>query len=215
MYGYVYKTTDLSSGKIYIGQHKSEIFDTKYFGSGKILKNKIKQHGIENFSCELLQECFSEEELNQQEIFWINKFDSRNKEIGYNLASGGSFGDSGYHQGMCGKHQSEKQKEAMKAYMATRTTSEESRRKMSQSKIGNTNASGNIGYIHIFKDDCEIKVKPEQLNEYLLNGWQKGHKKYSEETIEKKHERYKNGCYITKDGVVKNVLKDVLNEYLE
>ena len=46
MYGYVYKTTNLLTGKIYVGQHKSEKFDEKYFGSGKILKAEISQHGI-------------------------------------------------------------------------------------------------------------------------------------------------------------------------
>ena len=42
MFGYIYKTTNLLNNKIYIGQHKSELFDTKYFGSGKILKNAIE-----------------------------------------------------------------------------------------------------------------------------------------------------------------------------
>ena len=41
MYGYVYKTTDLESGLIYVGQHKSESFDNKYYGSGIIVSRKI------------------------------------------------------------------------------------------------------------------------------------------------------------------------------
>ena len=43
MYGYIYKTTDLRNNKIYVGQHKSEIFDTSYYGSGKIIKKIIKK----------------------------------------------------------------------------------------------------------------------------------------------------------------------------
>lgn len=214
MYGYVYKTTDLSNGKIYVGQHKSEKFDTNYFGSGKILKRKIKQCGIENFSCEILQECFSEKELNEQEIFWIKELNSRDKKIGYNITTGGSFGDSGYHLGMLGKHQSNKQKEVVRNYMKNRIVSEESKEKMSKSKMGNKNAAGNIGYIHIFKNDCEIKIKPEQLNDYVEDGWQQGHKKYSDEFLSKNKEKYKNSCYIRKNEKIKLILKDELEKYL-
>lgn len=38
MYGYIYKTTNLINGKIYIGQKKSEKFlGINYLGSGKRL----------------------------------------------------------------------------------------------------------------------------------------------------------------------------------
>ena len=38
MYGYIYKTTNLVNGKIYIGQKKSDVFlGDKYLGSGKKL----------------------------------------------------------------------------------------------------------------------------------------------------------------------------------
>lgn len=43
MYGYIYKTTNLINNKIYIGQHKHEKFDIKYFGSGYALVNAIKK----------------------------------------------------------------------------------------------------------------------------------------------------------------------------
>lgn len=41
MYVYVYITTNLINGKRYIGQHRSNILDEKYLGSGKLLKNAI------------------------------------------------------------------------------------------------------------------------------------------------------------------------------
>lgn len=111
MYGYVYKTTNLITNKIYIGQKKSKIFlQEKYLGSGKLLKKSIAKYGKENFKTELVCECNSKQELDDSEIYYIDLFDARNPQIGYNIASGGAFGDSGYHQGMLGKHQSEKQK---------------------------------------------------------------------------------------------------------
>lgn len=215
MYGYVYKTTNLLTNKIYVGQHKSQSFDESYYGSGKILRAEISVHGIENFKCEVLQECNSEEELNTAEILWIKELDSRNSEIGYNLASGGSFGDSGYHLGMVGKTQSEKQKKSVSNYMKNRIVSDFTKQRMSNSKIGNTNASGNKGYIHIYKDDQEIKIKPEQLDDYIKDGWKQGHKPYSEEFLNTKKERYKNSIYIVKDGVIKSILSENLEEYLD
>lgn len=39
MYGYIYKTTNLINGKIYIGQHKANKFlGQSYLGSGKRFK---------------------------------------------------------------------------------------------------------------------------------------------------------------------------------
>ena len=89
MYGYIYKTTNLVNGKIYIGQHKSSIFDINYFGSGKYLHNSINKYGKENFKIEILKECNNFEELNFYEVFYIQQFNSTNKDIGYNITLGG------------------------------------------------------------------------------------------------------------------------------
>lgn len=43
MYGYIYKTTNLINGKIYIGQHKSEEYDSSYYGSGKKILRALKK----------------------------------------------------------------------------------------------------------------------------------------------------------------------------
>lgn len=89
MYGYIYKTTNLINGKIYIGKHRAKQFDIKYFGSGIILKNAIKKYGIENFVCEMLESCDSLAQLNEREVYWIEKFNSQRAEIGYNISNGG------------------------------------------------------------------------------------------------------------------------------
>ena len=55
MYGYIYKTTNLINGLIYVGQHKATKFEpNRYMGSGNNIKAAIKEFGKENFKCELL-----------------------------------------------------------------------------------------------------------------------------------------------------------------
>lgn len=95
MYGYIYKTTNLINGKIYIGQKKSTIFlGEKYLGSGIELVSAIKKYGKENFKVELIEELPTKKKLDEREIYWIDKYNSRNKQIGYNIAEGGEGGDT-------------------------------------------------------------------------------------------------------------------------
>lgn len=99
MYGYIYKTTDLKTGKIYIGQHKSDKFvGLKYCGSGKLIRrivNKCKANNIpleERLQVELLEECDSLEELNEKEIYYIKLYNCHGSK-GYNLNDGGAGGN--------------------------------------------------------------------------------------------------------------------------
>lgn len=73
----------------YIGRHKSNSFDSDYYGSGKYLLRAIKKYGIENFVCEILCECNSEDELNYWEEYYIDKNNAILDESFYNLKQGG------------------------------------------------------------------------------------------------------------------------------
>lgn len=91
MYGYVYLTTNLINNKIYIGQHRSEVFEPEnYIGSGVILTNAIEKYGKQNFKNELLCECFTQEELNEKEKYYIEIYNATDKTIGYNIKFGGN-----------------------------------------------------------------------------------------------------------------------------
>jgi len=81
----IYKTTNKTNGKYYIGQDANN--DPKYLGSGKILKRAIKKYGVENFSKEILEVCADKDELNVKEVFWIAKLSGTT--IGYNITDGG------------------------------------------------------------------------------------------------------------------------------
>ncbi len=89
MYGYIYKTTNTINDKIYIGQHKSTFFNPKYKGSGILIRRAFNEYGKNNFKVELIESCETQDEMNTKEIYYINLFNSMNKEIGYNITQGG------------------------------------------------------------------------------------------------------------------------------
>ncbi len=84
----IYKITNLITSKIYIGQDSKN--RSGYFGSGIYIKRAIKKYGLINFSKEILQHCKTIDELNLAEIFWINKLNSIDPNVGYNIAKGGN-----------------------------------------------------------------------------------------------------------------------------
>lgn len=95
MYGYIYKTTNLINGKIYIGQKKAtEFLGNDYLGSGKYLKCAIIHYGKEAFNVELLDIANSKKELDELEKYYIKMFNSTNHDIGYNIANGALGGDT-------------------------------------------------------------------------------------------------------------------------
>jgi len=89
MYGYIYITTNLINGKKYIGQHRFNKLDNSYLGSGKALKESVIKYGKENFSTEILCECYSEDELNEKEIYYIKLYNAVKSRDFYNMAKGG------------------------------------------------------------------------------------------------------------------------------
>lgn len=86
-YNYIYKITNYTNGKIYIGKHSTDNLDDVYMGSGILICKAEKKYGIENFTKEYLAFCDTEERLNWFEKFYIKKYKAI--EVGYNLTDGG------------------------------------------------------------------------------------------------------------------------------
>lgn len=159
MYGYIYLTTNLINGKIYIGQHKSSTYDPRYIGSGRDITKAIEEFGTLNFSNVLLEKCDSFEELNKKEKEYIAKYDSTNPSVGYNLTKGGQ-GFDGY------------------------SFTEEDRKKIGiKSRINNLNRDPEIyqqiseqhkGSRFMYKDDWQGWVYKDEIDTYLQNGYQFG-----------------------------------------
>ena len=98
MYGYIYETTNLVNGKKYIGKRVKSYFQgTNYLGSGRHLRNAVHKYGKENFSVELLEKCYSNEELNRREYEIIEERNAVDSPNYYNLINGGQNGLSGFH----------------------------------------------------------------------------------------------------------------------
>ena len=104
--GEIYKITNLINNKIYIGKTKKYYKSTQFgylkrfnnhinsaFSNSKcndcpILYNAIRKYGRDKFKIELICES-SLDEIDSMEIKYIKKFNSIDKNIGYNIALGG------------------------------------------------------------------------------------------------------------------------------
>ena len=94
--GLIYIIKNSINNKVYIGQTTLSMEDrwkthlkpsvSKQRGSYKIY-NAMNKYGKENFYCELLEENIPVEELNDREIYYIEKYNSF--ENGYNSTKGG------------------------------------------------------------------------------------------------------------------------------
>ena len=96
----IYKITNLTNQKVYIGlsknclrrwyEHRSKAFtSTKKEDLEKPLYHAFRKYGLKNFSFEIVEEC-EESLLSEREIFFIKQYDSYNK--GYNANHGGDLG---------------------------------------------------------------------------------------------------------------------------
>lgn len=94
---YIYVTQNLINGKIYIGQSKRDIEESKdYYGSGIILNKAIKKYGKENFCKTILAKNINtNQKMNLLEKYYIKLLNSQDSVIGYNIADGGTGGNTG------------------------------------------------------------------------------------------------------------------------
>lgn len=134
MYGYIYKTTNLINGKIYIGQKKGSEFYPQYKGSGKLIRKAIEKYGWENFSIEMLCPCFSKEELDAEEVLLISYFNSQDKSVGYNITKGGERGPGGPR--FLGHKHTEESKELISKKLLGKKKSDITRSRMSKATSG-------------------------------------------------------------------------------
>lgn len=95
---YIYKTTNIITGKFYIGMHSTFSLEDSYLGSGKRLWYSINKYGKENHKKEILEFCRDRIELKKREEEIVTE-DFIKDNMCMNLMKGGK---GGYHKNCWG-----------------------------------------------------------------------------------------------------------------
>jgi group I intron endonuclease len=140
---HIYAITNAVNDKIYIGQHSGDDLPAylalqfhRAISEGRgndkpLLYRAIRKYGPEAFVISSLVCPCDKEQMNALEKFFIRTLDSRDLEIGYNLAEGGLGGAT------CnGRKNTQHQIDVITAYMTGRPKSAEHRKHLSESKMG-------------------------------------------------------------------------------
>lgn len=177
--GTIYKITNKVNSKIYIGctvltieeRLKSHFWKRN---DGYALGSALIKYGLENFIIEKIDEANNKEDLLFKEKYWVTQYNSRDRNIGYNIAPGG---------GAIGRHATEEEREANRVRNLGRKTSEETKLKISLAQKGKPRSKeaaekgnlkkrgrkrkpehieksrlGNIGRIHSDLTKCKIRA---------------------------------------------------------
>jgi len=203
---FIYKTTNLLSGKYYIGMHSTDNLEDGYLGSGKRLRRSINKHGEENHRREILEFVDSREKLREREEEIVN-LNEIAKEKCMNLRVGGEGGLSGLSEQSISKIRkgasdflkdkwndevyrkkiSKLSAERMKQHhkdgkikydtFTDKKHSEESKKLMSEKAKERTGSKNSqFGTCWITKGSVNKKIKKEELDQFLNLDWNKGRK---------------------------------------
>lgn len=93
MIALIYKLTNAINGKVYIGQTWQTLEERWHNGFGyhgcKHLDAAIKKYGKENFAYTVLTVASTQEVVDYWEQYFIERYNSTNQKIGYNMTNGG------------------------------------------------------------------------------------------------------------------------------
>jgi len=192
---YIYKITRFD-GKYYIGMHSTDDLEDGYFGSGHLLWKSIKKHGKEKHSKEILEFLSDRKTLKLRERALVNE-EIVNDPLCMNLQLGGGGGFiSEEHQRKCAsvagkvvfqKYGCDKWRAAgcklggksaiEKVRHLTQTVDAQQKRKTTLEQIKHQQGENNSQFGTCWvTNGTPIKIKKEQLDEYLANGYRRGRK---------------------------------------
>ena len=205
-YHYIYKTTCNVTGRYYIGMHSTDNLNDGYMGSGKRLWFSLKYHGKENHTKEILEFLPSRALLKEREKELVNKellsdglcmnlkeggdggFLNEEHMMKCSKAGNLAFKEKLEHDKEFFKKRSEKYSDLIKKTHSSgkikyntfegKQHSIETKQKMSESSkgMGVGESNSQYGTCWITKDGVNKKIKKEDLEIYLNEGWVKGRK---------------------------------------
>ncbi len=202
----IYCITNKINGKKYIGQSldiERRFRNHKKACHNIYLRRSVEKYGLDSFLFEILEEV-SEELLEEKERYYIDLFNTRDPSKGYNLKDAGPHGElsadvkARMSKSRTGLKLSEDRKqkisEAMKGNRNAsvpcsddkkkkiseankgRKRSEETRRKMSEKKLGKQgNAVGTIWVVNVLTKERK-RIKTSELEKYEKLGFSKGYR---------------------------------------
>jgi len=202
---YVYKITNTTNGKIYIGK---SVDPTKRFDKhASAAKNKpknqyfylqasINKYGKDAFSLEVIEKCDDAKSAYEREVYWIDHYQSTNPDRGMNLTFGGD-GSRGHKlsdgakakiaDAQRGRKMPEWHRQKVIAANTGIKRSEETRKKMSTHQIG----AGNHQYGKHHSAEQSKRVSEKMTGRII-----------GESTRKKMSEAWKNRTKLTADDII-------------
>lgn len=177
-YGYVYMTTNKVNGMRYIGQKKSPTFVKRYVGSGSALLDAIAEFGKKAFTTEVLEWCYSMEDLDNREVFWIEHYDAVNRDDFYNIyCKGHNTTGDGYSESVSKIRKSTIDKKG-KTFWVNNGTKERLVTESEYTELLKTNPEFKKGrmddIVYMRKDGQSFRVHSHDVDEYLKRGFELG-----------------------------------------
>ncbi|MGG2469317.1 hypothetical protein ACOV1W_16455 [Paraclostridium bifermentans] len=158
-FGFIFITVNTVSNKYYIGKCKIGKRDWKYYlGSGYILKRAIKSIGRQYFVRYAVILCETEDILNKEEFRLIEKYNATIDDKFYNIADGGSGGNT------------------MRGY------SEEKKKQyaMNMSNIMKDKIKNDTEYLNKVSEGVKTAFKRPEVQQNIKNAQRKRYQKESE-----------------------------------
>jgi group I intron endonuclease len=150
----IYAHINKINGKIYVGltgvSPEKRWRDGNGYHDGTHFKNAVDKYGWDNFEHKIIKENLTKDEASYWEQYYISFYNSTDRKYGYNMSSGGEHGghpqtyetkkkisENGYHKGMSGRKHSEETKRKMSESRNGREFSDKSKEKLRKSALNN------------------------------------------------------------------------------